>query len=98
MCFRTTDYLNRTVDHTSVSGLALDDKLTSFLSEATKRRIHTIRSDILCEDIGELPNLRHPIPVTVTERQKLQGLDKMTISEHQVEIVKTLEIIPDELQ
>ena len=85
-------------DHISLTGHALDENLVNYIGEANKRRIHMIRNDILCEDIEDIPNMRHPVPVTVAERQKNGDVSRMLISELQKEITKRIEVIPDEVQ
>ncbi|CAC5398225.1 unnamed protein product [Mytilus coruscus] len=48
---RSTDYLNKSVDHTSVSNVALDEQLVHFIEKATSKRMAYIRTSILNEEI-----------------------------------------------
>ena len=95
---RKSNYLDHIGDHISLTGHALDENLVNYIGEANKRRIHMIRNDILGEDIEDIPNMRHPVPVTVAERQKNGDVSRMLISELQKEITKRIEVIPDEVQ
>ncbi len=95
---RKTKYLSIAGDHVSLSGMALDEQLVNFVDEAGRRRIHKIKTDVLQCNAEDMPAMRHPIPVTPSERQKLHGIDNMTIAQIDAEIKSTLDIIPDGVQ
>ncbi|CAG2222939.1 unnamed protein product [Mytilus edulis] len=75
---RSTDYLNKSVDHTSVSNVALDEQLVHFIEKATSKRMAYIRTSILNEEIESTVFLRSPLPVTPYEREKIYNTTNRT--------------------
>ncbi|CAG2250797.1 unnamed protein product [Mytilus edulis] len=61
-CLRRSNYLNKEKDHTSISGMALDEGLVNFVHEATKKRIVMLRTEFLGEIFEEQSTFKHPLP------------------------------------
>ncbi|CAG2198284.1 unnamed protein product [Mytilus edulis] len=97
-CLRRSNYLDKEKDHTSISGMALDEGLVNFVHEATKKRIVMLRTEFLGEIFEEQSTFKHPLPITPSEREKLQSFGNMTIKQIQKEIHKMLNKIPDPFQ
>ncbi|CAC5422228.1 unnamed protein product [Mytilus coruscus] len=95
---RSTDYLNKSVDHTSVSNVALDEQLVHFIEKATSKRMAYIRTSILNKEIESTVFLRSPLPVTPYEREKIYSLENMTVARIKLEIERMLNLIPDGIQ
>ncbi|CAC5422487.1 unnamed protein product [Mytilus coruscus] len=96
---RKTNYLSKPTDHTSISGMALDEGLIGFTQAALGKRIHIIKTEFLGLPLQpEHYIFRHPVPVTPFEREKLYNTSNMTINEIQEEILKILSQITDPFQ
>ncbi|CAG2236054.1 unnamed protein product [Mytilus edulis] len=79
---RKTNYLSKPTDHTSISGMALDEGLIGFTQAALGKRIHILKSKFLGLPLQpEHYTFRHPVPVTPFEREKLYSTSNMTINE-----------------
>ncbi|XP_060595290.1 uncharacterized protein LOC132749514 isoform X1 [Ruditapes philippinarum] len=96
--FRRTGYLMKTGDHTSLHGLALDEKLIDFYAESTKKRIYNVQREILKEERDDSYFLRQPVPVTPDERRDYLSIERMTIDELSRQIQQILGTIPDTFQ
>lgn len=94
---RKSNYLGKKGDHTSLSGMALDDGLVDFLEESSKRRLYFTRTEILGEEI-DIPLMRHPVAITPEEKIKLSSIQSMTVDELKKEIILLLQLITDPLQ
>lgn len=96
---RKKEYIYKLGDHTSISGVALDEGLVNFLAESRKRRNLKLQADILGKDVEEASLImKHPIPITPMERGKAESIEQMTIPNIQKKIKELLEQIPDEMQ
>ena len=87
---RRSKYLERKGDHTSLSGIALDEDLVNFSGQSIEKRIHLLKTEFFGLPIHiEDTKSRHPVPITPAERQKFQSTGSMTNKELQHEIKKT---------
>lgn len=84
-------------DHVSVTGHALDEELVNFVETASKRRLPYPKAEFLGEEIED-KTFRHPVLITIAERENFMSIDKMTVSEIKEEILELIELIPDPLQ
>lgn len=94
---RKTGYTMKKKDHVSVTGHALDEELVNFVETASKRRLLYLKAEFLGEEIED-KTFRHPVPITIAERENFMSIDKMTVSEIKEEILELIELIPDPLQ
>ena len=66
---------------TSISGDVLDQGLLQFTSESNRKRAYRIMDMLLHQAPPTDPSLQHPVYVLSSEREKLQSVESMSISD-----------------
>ena len=80
----------------SSDGQELDAGLLSFTSEANRRRTYCVLQNLLHQAPPDDLSLRHPVPVTPTERNNYMSINNHTIAQIDTKISKELEKVTDD--
>ena len=92
---RQYDMLNQAL-LVSSDGQELDAGLLSFTSEANRRRTYRVLQNLLHQTPPDDLSLRHPVPVTPTERNNYMSINNHTIAQIDTKISKELEKVTDD--